>query len=247
MLRTLNQLTGFNLVATDDEIGRCKDFLFDDRNWVLRYMVADTHKWLPGGRKVLISPIALQAPDWDNSRLGVNLSRQDIESSPPLDEQAPVSRQYEIYYSKHFNYNYYWIGPDLWGNFPYPAPLLETEVLKDQAQAKPQEDSLRSINEVNGYNIQASDESIGHVEDYVINEDNWSVAYLVVDTRNWLPGGRNVLISPEWLKAVSWADRCVYVDLTAQQIKDSPEYHPQDQIDDVYETQLREHYGRHKP
>ena len=67
MLRSVKSMEGYVLRATDGDIGRCKDFLFDDEFWTVRYMVADTRKWLPG-RKVLISPISLESPDWQGKR-----------------------------------------------------------------------------------------------------------------------------------------------------------------------------------
>ena len=95
MLRNVSIILNFSLLAEDGEIGRCKDFLFDDEKWAIRYMVADTRKWLPG-RKVLISPISLGAVDWSTRLFQVELTRRQVEDSPLLDEDAPVSRQYEI-------------------------------------------------------------------------------------------------------------------------------------------------------
>ena len=62
MLRSIKQLCGSKLAASDGEIGQVKDFYFDDQNWVVRYVVADTGSWLPG-RKVLISPHAFGSLD----------------------------------------------------------------------------------------------------------------------------------------------------------------------------------------
>ena len=56
MIRSMRAMLHAELRALDGGIGRCKDFLFDDKTWTIRYMVADTRKWLPG-RKVFISPL----------------------------------------------------------------------------------------------------------------------------------------------------------------------------------------------
>ena len=77
-----------------DEIGRCKDFLFDDQHWTCRYMVADTGKWLPG-KRVLISPIFIDAPRWSSGEIPVALTREEVEQAPPLRSDAPISRRYE--------------------------------------------------------------------------------------------------------------------------------------------------------
>ena len=42
MLIKASELKGLKLGARDGEIGRVKDFYFDDQNWVVRYLVADT-------------------------------------------------------------------------------------------------------------------------------------------------------------------------------------------------------------
>ncbi|MGA9572974.1 MAG: PRC-barrel domain-containing protein, partial [Lysobacterales bacterium] len=120
MLRSINEITGYTLLAQDGEIGRCQDFLFDDRNWVVRYMVAKTAKWLPG-RKVIISPVFLDKPDWSNRQFPILLSQEQIRRSPPLEEHAPVSRQYEINYHRYYSLPFYWLGRELWGTFPDPS------------------------------------------------------------------------------------------------------------------------------
>ena len=98
----------------DGEIGRCSDFLFDDRDWTVRYVVADTRMWLPG-RKVLISPISIGNADASSRTLSVGLTRTQIKDAPPLDEDAPVSRRYEIAFNQYYNWAGYWGGPSVWG------------------------------------------------------------------------------------------------------------------------------------
>jgi hypothetical protein len=94
MLRSVSAILNYALLAEDGEIGRCKDFLFDDDNWTIRYMVADTRKWLPG-RKVLISPISLGAVDWSTRLFQVELARRQVEDSPECEPLAPINRDYE--------------------------------------------------------------------------------------------------------------------------------------------------------
>ena len=93
MLRSIKQLYGNKLGASDGEIGHVKDFYFDDQNWAVRYLVADTGSWLPG-RQVLISPHSLGRLDQAEKILRVNLTRKQIENSPSIESHKPVSRQY---------------------------------------------------------------------------------------------------------------------------------------------------------
>lgn len=245
MLRSIDELRGYTLAAEDGEIGRCKDFLFDDRHWTVRYMVADTGRWL-SGRKVLISPVSLGEPDWNYRSLPVRMTKAQIEGSPPLEDDMPVSREYETRYFSYFRYPYYWTGAGLWGTAAYPGALygvpqtgVEEETVDDQRP-----NHLRSVKEVEGYRIHATDGHIGHVEDFIVEEDSWTIRYVVVDTRNWLPGGKKVVISPEWATAIRWEEQDMVVDLTKDAIKNSPEFDPTVPINREYEVRLYDFYGR---
>ena len=106
--------------------------------------------------------------------------------------------------------------------------------------------NLRSTNEVISYNINASDGNIGHVEDFLFDNDNWIIRYLIVDTHNWLPGGRKVILALNWIKDIIWPDSTVNVNLTKEEIKGSPEYDPAKPAAREYETALHNHYNKTK-
>jgi hypothetical protein len=246
MLRSVKEIFGYVLSAEDGDMGRCKDFLFDELAWTIRYMVADTGRWLPG-RKVLVSPIALGEPDWRTRRFPVQLTKKQIEEAPPLDEDAPVSRQYEIRWTRYYGWPYYWTGATPWGGADFPHALF---LQRQPAEAEEEEKSfdeadpyLRSVKEVTGYHIQATDEEIGHVEDFILDDEPWTLRYMVVDTRNWLPG-RKVLVSPLWIDSVDWAETKVFVDLDSDRIKSSPKYDPSVPVNREYEVRLYDFYGR---
>ena len=94
MLSKAGTLKGFKLDSLDGEIGKVKEFYFDDRHWTIRYLVADTGNWLPG-RKVLISPYALVSVNKEEQNIAVNLTKKQIEDSPSLNSHKPVSHQFE--------------------------------------------------------------------------------------------------------------------------------------------------------
>jgi hypothetical protein len=230
MLRSVNEITGYILEASDGEIGRCKDFLFDDRLWTVRYMVADTGKWLPG-RKVLISPVVLEEPGWRGCHFPVKLTRQQVEDNPPLETDAPVSMQHERSLFEHYSW-------------AHPLGLsTQKDEKASQENASSRDRYLRSVKEVMGYHISAVDGDIGHVEDFIVGELTWSLHYVIVDTRNWLPG-RKVLIPPIWATSVDWNKQEMGIDLTKDVIKDSPEYHPSVLVSREYEVNLHKYYGR---
>ena len=103
MLHSIQERYGEKLRASDGEIGHVRDFYFDDKNWTVRYLVADTGHWLTG-RLVLISPHAFGHLHPEGKVLLVNLTRKQIEDSPSIDEHKPVSRQHEEEYHRHYGY-----------------------------------------------------------------------------------------------------------------------------------------------
>lgn len=245
MLRLSRNLSGLTIGATDGEIGKVKDVYFDDRRWAVRYLVVDTGGWL-GGRQVLISPIAIEAVDWDAGQVRVRLTRQQVEGSPDIDTDKPVSRQYETDFLRYYGYPDYWGGPLLWGATAYPffdvgAPIPAAE--GEARQAQPCDPHLRSAAEVRGYGIQASDDSIGHLEDLLFEPETWAVRYLVVDTRNWWPGER-VVIPPRWIEEMNWPERRVKVGVSRDEVKAAPKFDPAGAINREYEERLHAHYRR---
>lgn len=244
MLRSVAEIVGYRLQATDGDIGRCKDLLFDDAQWTVRYVVAETGGWL-SGRKTLISPISIERPDWGSRRIVTRLDRKQIESAPELDADAPVSRQYERRYHAYFRWPRYWGGAGIWAADAYPQPLFDDEgrVAVEEADEDSGDPHLRSFEEVKGYRISARDGSIGQVDDLIMDDASWAIRYLVVDTRRWLPG-KKVLVSPLWVTAVHWSEQDVHVDLDRDQIKDSPKYDPTAPVNRDYEVRLFDFYGR---
>jgi hypothetical protein len=133
-------------------------------------------------------------------------------------------------------------GAHVTGQRTSDAERLEEKTFIREQEGDPH---LQSANEVINYYIEAKDGDIGHVEDFIVEDQTWVIRYMVVDTRNWLPG-KKVLVSPQWIKEVSWANARVYVDLLRDTIKNSPEYDPVVPLSREYEHRLYEHYDRQK-
>jgi hypothetical protein len=246
MQYTIKALKGYAIGATDGDIGKLDDFYFDDESWTIRYLVAETGNWLLN-RKVLISPLALGRVDVPGERFTVKLTKKQVEESPGIDTDEPVSRQHETSYLDYFNYPYYWDNPYLSGPMDDPQPSGGDQRGNEKARAEHEEanDShLRSANKVTGYHIEAADGDIGHVEDFIIDGGTWEIRYMVVNTENWW-SGKKVLVSPRWIDRVSWIYSKVYVDLSLEKIKDGPEYHPE-AFDREYEETLYDYYKRPK-
>jgi len=241
MLSKARTLTGYKLDSRDGEIGKVKDFYFDDRHWTIRYLVADTGNWLTD-RQVLISPYALVAVIKEKQHIAIDLTKKQIENSPSLNSDKPVSRQFEEAYYGYYGWPLYWGGPNMWGCYPH--------IVRDRGKwgestqgEKAWDPHLRSAHDVSGHHVQAADGEIGHVEDFVIDDETWAIRYLIIDTRNWWPGKR-VLVSPQWIERVSWSKSKVFVNLSRETIKQSPEYTEESLLTRDYEAGLHRHYSR---
>jgi uncharacterized protein YrrD len=262
MLQKARELGGYKLSARDGEIGKVKEFYFDDRSWIVRYLVADTGGWL-SGRRVLISPYALDEANIGNRVIPVDLTRTQIEKSPSLDTDRPVSRQYESEYYPYYGWPGYWGGPYAWGQSPYPirgkngSSEADRQAVDDfygPGQAHGRQDNaeasgrakvldlhLRSTADVTGHDIQAQDGEIGHVQDFVIDDETWTIRYLIVDTQNWWPG-KKVLVSTRWIERISWDESKVFISLTREAIRNAPEFTDGTLITRDLETKLHSHY-----
>jgi len=119
MLNKVKTLSGYKLTNHDEgEIGTVKEFYFDDQYWIVRYLVADTGNWLTG-TQALLSPYALVAVIPEEHHITINLTKQQIESSPALSretiQQAPayidesLDRDYETRLHRHYSRPGYWV------------------------------------------------------------------------------------------------------------------------------------------
>lgn len=241
MLFKATTLHGYKLAGLDGDIGKVKDLYFDDQRWAIRYLVADTGTWLLAN-KVLISPYALKSVEMTKKDISVNLTKKQIENSPPLSSHKPVSRQFEDDYYGYYGWPAYWGGSSLWGNTPF-LERDRNKWRKFTEGTKTWNRHLRSTFAVTGYRVHALDGEIGLIEDFILDDDNWSIRYLVVATKNWWPGKR-VLISPMWIDRMSWEESKGFTNLLRQTIKDSPEYPEEASLSRDYEIALHQHYNR---
>lgn len=250
MLRNVNGLTGYRIHATDGELGKVAEFYFDDRDWRIRYLVVSTGGWL-SGREVLISTAALKAPDWKSKTLPVALTLEQVRNSPDIDTKKTVTRRHELELHRHYTWPLYW-GEGLYGSGMSGGMLIPTAGERERAveDAPParetdEEARLQSTRAVTGYGLHASDGPIGHVEDYIIDDEKWTIRYLVADAGIWL-AGRKVLISPHWVGRVDWETSEIFVDLTREAVRNSPGVDPAVPVSEDYESRLYDHYGRPK-
>lgn len=228
-----SDLHGKHIAARDGEIGSVIDSYFDDRHWAVRYLVVDTGDWLPG-QKVLLSPASVSAATGDGKSIEVSLTRQQVRDSPGTDAAVPVSRQFEEAHARYYGYPFYWNGPYVWGDSQHPisgegsvtgnptgsANRERVRELKE-AEQEARESHLRSTGEVTGYRVVATDGPIGHVDDFEFDPRDWSIRAIIIDTRDWLPGGE-VRVARDVVDHIDWVTREMRVRATRDEIKGAP-------------------------
>lgn len=248
MKRSIKSLTGFSLKETDGELGKVDDFYFDDSSWTIRYLVVETGSWL-SEKKVLLSPSVIKQPDWENEQFAVALTQDQIKNSPDIDTDKPVSRQQEEQLSAYYTWDVYWgsepHGGGIFGAMPsalYESEIAEPENVNEQVQEPEGDKHLRSTKEVEGYAIHAEDGEIGKVVDYIFDDSNWKINFLIVETGSWL-NSKKVLLSAKYITEVKWDNNIVIVKLTLDSIKNSPDYDESQPLNQDYENNLNDHYG----
>ena len=238
MLRLVSSLKGYRIEATDGAIGTVADLLFDDTTWKLRWLVVDTGGWL-GGARVLIHPSMIGISDDEAETLSVRLSQVQVKNSPGRLADRPVSQQMEDDLYDYYGWDPLWAG-SYFG--PDSGKARRAQASAGGRTINPEGDPhLRSVLAVTGYHVQARDGEIGHVQDFLIDDQNWLLNYLVVDTSNWWVG-KHVLVSPYAVTEISYATSKVMLNISRDRVKTSPEWVVADPTGEPYQRQLHDHY-----
>jgi hypothetical protein len=236
MLHVIKDLERLKIDTVNEDIGYVYDFYFDDVSWITRYIVVDTGNWLTG-KKVLVSPYSIKKPNFLENKISTDLSKKQIKNSPDVSLEEPVSRQFEQMLSEYYGWPAYW-------SMDASMQAMAARYNSDDAKALKlgkDDPHLRSVREVRNYTINAIDGEIGVVDSFIIDDQNWIIKYLVIDTRkwlHWLPGGKDVLIAPEWIENIKWNRSTVNVALDKETIENGPEFTSAKEIDEKFENKL---------
>jgi hypothetical protein len=246
MLRSLKQILGYQLMAKDKNLGKVMDFYFDDQFRTVRYLVADTGTWLPG-RRVLIAPASVGEPVWVEQLVPLDLTSQEIENSPGIQEDLPISMRKEAELARYYGWPQYWepfvgLGHGAQPHIPVPPDLSADET----EQAESASEHLRSVSEILSYSIQARDDGLGEVNDLIAETDNWQIRMIVIKTGSWL-SGRELLLPEEHVESIDWVEHLVRLSLSAEELMNSPEFDPTEPINSELEVRVYDYYGRPVP
>lgn len=245
MIHSITGLRGFTIHATDGEIGKFEDCYFDDEKWTVRYLVIRTGSWL-FGKEVLLSPIVVQRVDFEHKEIICKIDSKQVENSPSVETEKPISKQQEQEFSRYFGYPVYWGGAGFWGDAMHPGALFFPPEEEEQAEKSEggaeMNHHLRSVSEVCGYRVWTKEEKIGKVEDFHFDSGKWIIRYIEVHTGGII-NSKEVLFSPRWVTKVDWAQAEVTVGLDKEKVKNAPAYHADKAITREYEEELFSYYG----
>ena len=225
MLRPSSELLKFTPVAENEIVGAIHDLYIDDRSWVVRYLVLELGNW-SRTQRVLVPTNFVAGLDDFTLELKVSLTAQELLARRMVECHPPVSLQEERAMNQLFGWPAYWS--------PSTPPNLATPGCIDP--------DLRSVREILGYTVQATDGGSGEMTDVILDAEGWTIRYLVVDLLRWIPG-RRTLIPTTVVQTVDWALARVTVSLGTSAILTSPEFGPSSRIDRVFETELCQHYS----
>jgi hypothetical protein len=197
------------VIATDGVMGSVSDFLFDDQSWMIRYLAVDVGSWL-SRRAVLLAITALEQPDWSKKTFRVNLMKEQVRNSPDVDTEKPVSRQQEIAMREYFGWRTDWADSEFGSFSSLPAGREYPVHTKEDSH-------LRSVWQLTGYEVWATDSEIGRLEGFIVDDASWHLGYLDVKAGDWLHS-RSMLVPTSSVASVSWADHRVNLQQTRERI-----------------------------
>jgi len=203
MLRSLENLLGYQIAATDGLMGTVADFLFLDDTWKIRYLGVDAGSWLHL-RHVLLSTSVVREVVDSSRQVRVNLTKEAVYTSPDIESDKPVTRQKETLLASHYGWKPYWT-PD-----PFLGVDLPTERLDIAEELPGSNPHLRSFREVTNYTMEGA-EPFGFITDAIVQEEpDWQVVGLVASPTR----GRkkdSVLAAPQRVHEIDWTHRIMRI------------------------------------
>lgn len=243
MLHTMQSLLGFTMGATDGEIGKVKDFYFDDQTWRVRYLVVETGNWL-FGRKVLLSPVAIQSINWDEKVFPVNLSMDQIKHSPDIDTEKPVSQQQDAELHSHYSWpvntgaGVGFMTTGMVGGVVSPGVSFqdriadevrnhENDTISDRGPEMEKQSGgdlhLRSYNAFEDFTVMATDGELGEASDFLIDSNSWNIPFLIIETGNWYSGSK-VLAPTNTIESIEGEDSQIRINQGTSYFNNNPEF-----------------------
>ena len=223
MLRwAVQDMAGLRIHATDGDLGYVHDVYLEDSDWRVQYLQVDTRHWLPG-RHVLLAPTVVQHLDWDDRRMNVAITRDEVLSSSDIDAHKPISLQPPPRWPECFQWLFS-ASTSLRQGEELAARLHNLLIeMRGQVRASPEpttdDPHLWSARALCHFNVEGDNGDLGRVEDILVHQDAWTIPYILIDKGNPLHVTR-LLMPVELVHGISWEARRVRVSLAAEALGD---------------------------
>lgn len=244
MKKSINELIKLDIITKDDIKGIAKDYLFDQDTWTIRYLEADFGTFF-NDKRVLIPRFLLPDSYTSGTRFYIDLTKETIERCPKPEQHQPISKKYEEEIHSYYNIDWYWQQPYNVPADPIGSPLYPIRVPPPAVDESTFDTRLRSFREVKGYNIVGSDGNLGHVEDMIVDDLNWKIVYVVIDTSNWLPWSKKILLDISWIDQISYQNKEAVIHLHSEVVGNAPAYDPSVPVEEQYENLLHGYYEQY--
>lgn len=169
-------------------------------------------------------------PDTAKRVLTVSLTREDFERFSDSETHQLISEQQELLLESRYGSAVYGGGGGpvgaVHGVVSRQALAIATAESAGGSEKQEQAPQLRSALEIVGYHIEALDGPFGNVEDFLLDNDDWVVRYMVINTKTWRLPNPKVLVPPSWIQDISWAESRVHMSVRRAKIKRSARYEP---------------------
>lgn len=241
MKRIIKELIGYDIEAIDGQKGVCKDFLLDEDEWKIRYIEIEAACPLVK-KRLLVPSLFIGNSDWEDKKIFINLTRDQIMGCPELEEDMPVSRKYESELNKYYDIENYWMTatvPPMANDMLFypPSPVVDPENVVKESDI---DTNIRSLKELVGYRAIVLLDDVGTLSDVVVDSSNWQGFYIVLSTKF----NRDILFPIKWLEKISFEDQNIYLNISYEEIKKFPEFNPNRPVIVEYEKALYDFHGR---
>jgi sporulation protein YlmC with PRC-barrel domain len=229
MLMSLAELVGFSIQAADGQIGKVSDFYFDEKEWIVRYLIDQTGSWF-SRRQVVIAPACIVKIDIGKKEIVTGLTRSQVENSPRIDLGKPLAQDEEQQIINYYHWPDYKSLTKEW--------MMQRNMAADKISSGP---NLHSSQTITGYHIITREEEVGFVENMIVDDKNWMIRYLVIDANFGLES-KKILIAPDWIDTINWHERDMSVNIATKKMSECPTFDLSMPIRREYENLLYEHF-----
>jgi len=249
MLRSIDDVLKSGVTCPDGDLGKVEHVYFDILTWCVRYLIVDTAAW-GYGEKIWVPTCCVRQIDFASNVIKLNHAQQNMLSSSSIDTQTPISHLQEVAIFAHYGYKPYWQqerfrgAPKRTGGRFGPPVADEPDAnvrIASKTDLPNATVELMNTKHVGGFAIEASDGPIGHIRDFVFDDETWLIRYLTVDTRDWWQRESEVLLATESFNRIDSTAQTISTTLSRGAIKRSPTYLDAVPLSRMYKTQL------HKP